>query len=503
MTERGRPQTTTRQTPLTRTDLGAILILTALAAALRAPGLAPDSLWIDDAWVAYAHRASWAEITEIGLSAPGFSASLKVLFSIVGFGEVRAQLLPFAAGIAAPALVFWVLRHRVRTGVGLAAAGWMLLVPVHVEYSTRVKQYTIEVVLALLIVHFAWRVLEEPTDNRRWRPLAIVSTIAVLVSFPLASIAGSACAVTALVHLWRHRRISPSLVWLAVPAVTTVTWFTIVIRHRQYGSLRRFWEAFYIQTDAGVLVSVESLLGRVKDLFEQVSPLPATASVVLVAIAVLAAARRRPTHVAITTLPLATAVVLAVLERAPLGGGRTDLYLLAGLILTTAIGVEEALLRADTSVPMRYARPAIGVGVAGALALGAWQFEQPAYPREAISSLVDELAMRREPSDAVLVYHNAKWAFATYSDLDVEVHPTSGPYDVVFPDPQVVRQRFPFDDERLLRSVNEASELGNRVWLIGSHFSSTWNATVAAMEGTGRTVVITLERSGARLLLFE
>ncbi len=496
MTQAARDSTPPRWRAADRSVVIQIVALTVVATALRAPGLAPSSLWIDDAWVAYAHRAGWAEITEIGLSAPGFSALLKAWFSLVGFSEITAQMLPFIAGVAAPALTFWILRSRVRAAVAISAAGWMVLAPVHVEYSTRVKQYSIEVIVALVMVHLAWKLVDEPSDLRRWRQLSLVSTVAVVFSFPLASVAAAACAVPLAIHLWRVRRVDLRLAWLVVPATVTAGWFVIVIRHRQYPDLRRFWQPFFVRTDAG-LGSPSPGPVRTR------APLPATLSVVVVSVAVAVLAWRRPALFAITGLPLLAALILAIAERAPLGGGRTDLYLLGGLILATAIGANEGI---SLIVKVEHGRLVTGglalLSVAAAL-LGLARYDVPSYPKEDIRPLVADLDERREPTDVVLVYHNAKWAFATYTDLGVEVRPVSGPYDLVFDDPQVLRQIYPSTEERLQHSVEEANDLGRRIWLIGCHFEPSWGQTVEALEGTGRSISFSLDRPGARLMLFE
>ena len=319
----------------TRGDVVVVVPLVAVAIGLRAPGLGPSSLWIDDAWVAFAHRAGYADLTEIGLSAPGFSLLLKIWFEIVGFTEVSAQVVPFAAAIVAPPLAYVILRYRVGAAVALAGASWLLLAPVHVEYSTRVKQYSTEVVLALLLVHLSWRLVDEPTERRTWRRLALLSTVAVLISFPLASVAGAGCLVAAFVGLRRTGKLDTMFLWLVVPTLTTAAWFVIVIRHRQYPGLRAFWEPHYIQTDAGIRIAVESALDRVREFLEQTSPLPVVPSAIIVALGFVLVLHRRPPLFVVTALPLAAAVttedsVLEISDHLPAEAAEAILELAVG-----------------------------------------------------------------------------------------------------------------------------------------------------------------------------
>jgi hypothetical protein len=488
----------------TRWDVVVVVALVAVGIGLRAPGLGPSSLWIDDAWVAFAHRAGYGDLTEIGLSAPGFSLLLKIWFEIVGFTEVSAQVVPFAAAIVAPPLAYVILRYRVGAAVALAGASWLLLAPVHVEYSTRVKQYSTEVVLALLLVHLSWRLVDEPTERRTWRRLALLSTVAVLISFPLASVAGAGCLVAAFVGLRRTGKLDTMLLWLVVPTLTTAAWFVIVIRHRQYPGLQAFWEPHYIQTDAGIRIAVESALDRAREFLEQTSPLPVVPSAIIVALGFVLVLHRRPPLFVVTALPLAAAVTLAALDRAPLGGGRTDLYLLAGTVIAVAVGIDHGVTLTMTAAP----DPRLVMAVVASLALiGAVtafaRHDVPSYPQEDIRPLVNELQDRRRPGDAVLVYHAGKWAFATYADVGVTVRPVSAPYDVVFDDPLIVRQINPSTERRLERSINQADAAGDRLWLIGSHFSTSWERTLAALGAAGLVVVETWERPGAALVLLE
>jgi len=471
--------------------------LLAAAAGTRMPGLGPEALWIDDAWVAYAHRASWSNITEIGLSAPGLSVMLKLWFGLVGFGELRAQLIPFLAGITAPPLAYAVVRSRAGRLSAMIAGGWLLFTPIHIEYSVRVKQYSIEVLLALVIVHLTWRLLEEPVRTERWRQLAVISSAAVLVSFPLASIAGAGCAVAGLAAIARDRRLSRHSGWLTLPAATTVAWLAIVIRHRQYDGLQWFWRAQFIQTDAGLRVTAESAAVRTKDMFEFVSPISPVLMMTLCAGALAWLHWRKPLHALVVSLPLLAAVGLAAAQTAPLGGGRTDLYLLAGLVLGSSIALDDITTR----------WPHIGVRVAAAVAsvgllwagLG---YQHPEYPIEDVPTVLAALEAARQETDTIFVYHEAKWAVATYSDFDVTVRPISNPYDVVFDDPSIFRQRFPFSPERIAEDVASV-DTDERVWLIGSHLSSSWHDTIEAFLYAGWGVVAQTDARGAALLLLE
>jgi hypothetical protein len=490
------PEPPTRRPSRTEQISGATALLVA-AIVLRAPVLGADTLWFDDAWVAYAHRARWSDITEIALSAPGFSALLKVWFGIVGFGSTRAQLIPFAAAVAAPPLAYLLLRRRVGPVPALAGAAWILFSPVHLVYSGRVKQYSLELVLALLVVHTSWRVLENPDDRRAWRDLAIVTTIAVGVSFPMALVAAPACAVPLLVRWWERRRIEPSQLWLLVPLLTTVAWYVIAIRHRQYPNLIAYWQDEYVQTDAGLRIAAESFLGRIADVAGFLAPGPYGLTVIVVGALIAVAARSRPLHTAVVALTLAAAAGLAFVHRAPLGGGRTDIYLLGGLVMITAVGFDTVLGRG------RGARTAAASLLAIVVVVAAVTVERPTYPDQRATHLIAEIEQRRQPGDAVLVYHNAKYAWMAYTDVEITVIPRWAPYGIRFEEPDIIQQSFPPNAAAIPGVLDRLAGVDERLWLIGTDLRWSWQATLDMLTENGWTIVEHPEAGPGRMVLFE
>ena len=87
--------------------------LLVLSVALRIQGLAPTSLYRDDAWSMLVTRMhGLGEIRLVMMTAPGFELVLKMLGAIFGNSSLAAQAPAWIAGIALAPLSFVVAESR-------------------------------------------------------------------------------------------------------------------------------------------------------------------------------------------------------------------------------------------------------------------------------------------------------------------------------------------------------------------------------------------------------
>ena len=149
-------------------DAAVLLRVTVATIAPRAGEFSPMSLFVDDQWVAYIHRAGFGDSAQVGLTSVGFVAGLKAWFLAVGFSETSAQLPAFVIGCVTPGLLYLVVRRWIGWPFGLLAAGLLTANQLHITYSYHVKQYTLEVLAGVIIFHLAWRWMEAPTRRRLW-----------------------------------------------------------------------------------------------------------------------------------------------------------------------------------------------------------------------------------------------------------------------------------------------------------------------------------------------
>src|SRR5215470_587313 len=238
----------------TRADVAWCIGLTLLGALLRARALSPPSLWRDDAWQALVVRVdSWGDVARMGQSAPGFSVLLKLWLSLTGFSSIAAQALPFAAGVAAAPLAYLVARRIGLDTAGAAAAGITLAVSRrHAIFSTRVKPFTLDADVTLLLIYLGFLVLARPGRVSRWAMLVGVGMFAAVLSASTLPVV-LATAMVALVAAVR-RGCGAALAGAALCTLTLFVgvWWAVWLRTEASNPwLREFWADSFMPLDRG------------------------------------------------------------------------------------------------------------------------------------------------------------------------------------------------------------------------------------------------------------
>jgi hypothetical protein len=449
---------------LTVWDFAAAVIVVACAAWLRHRQLGPASLWLDDAWPALVIKTPWRDVTTVGLTAPGFAAFLKVWLHFTGFTATKAQSLAFVFGIAAPALLgLLCVSRRIGRPAALVATALLLTSPAHIVYSARVKQYTLDSTLVIILLWLTWRALEEPADARRWFVLAFGAAVATAMSSGLVPVVGGALltaivAVRAVEVRARRRAYTAVGLYLAFAAV----WWKVALQPRLGSALRHYWQAFYISSSnpGGVPGGLRSVAVRLAHGF---SDFPSTITFIVFVAAAVVVVRTRPTLSILLLTPLLAAVVLALFSIAPIGTGRTDLYLYPVFALLIGVAVSEISKRQWW-----------GVYVALALVIGSVALARAPsmYPQEDMRQAVAVLNAHMEPDDTVMVYPGGRYAFALYTPWPVSVFAskaqTNG-FDVRIHHPHTDILGSYGSQEDYNTAVERITKGAARVWFIGSH----------------------------------
>jgi len=394
-----------------------VLGLVGLAVVLRAGALGPPSLWVDDAWVALATKTHGLhELLLASQTAPGFSLLTKGWLALVGFSEINAQLLPFAFGILLPVVAYLAVRTRGVGRLGAGAGAFALVVsPILVTESTRVKQFTLDAVCSLVLLVLAWGLLDDIRSAKRWWLLSLAGIAALFLSSPSAVILAAGIGA-GLVRLSREGRseLRRAFAPVATASVFTATWWWLVIRPVGNDALRQFWHDRFFVFDEGACKAIRRahLIGS--KFFQNAVPLPRYAGAALAVAAFVLVFRRSRFLGLLLTGPFFVAVVLATLRYAPLGTGRTDAYLYPAIAIAIAVAVD--------SLGTAATRTAL---VAGLVVLGAWTLVATArgdhaYPKEDVRSLVSKAERVVTPKDALLVYHDTNFAFALYTSWPIE-----------------------------------------------------------------------------------
>ncbi len=177
-----------RLKPLTKTDFAWwSLIIIGIILRLR-QYLANRSFWADEASLAF----NLVTRTFSGLTQPldyhqgapvGFLFIEKLSIITLGNNEYAMRLFPLLSGI----LAIFLLYYLAKTYIGLSglfallafSVGWNLI-----YYSSELKQYSSDVMIALLLIYLASRCIREEADVRDFLLLGAGGAVAIWVSHP-------------------------------------------------------------------------------------------------------------------------------------------------------------------------------------------------------------------------------------------------------------------------------------------------------------------------------
>jgi hypothetical protein len=406
--------------------------LTVVAIALRAPGIATRSLWLDEAWRANVALASswaafWAEVLGGGQveapMPPGYAFLLRVIGLVCGRSPAALRMSSLVASVAAVPLAFLLGKRVYGALAGVAAAVCFACYPVAVTFGRELKPYALDVLVVLVLFLLAARVVAR-RDHRSWALLAISAALAPGLSYP-AVLVLPGIAVGLLAVCRDRRDLGRWTVAQAFAAAAIVAWYVLVIAAQRARPINTtYWAASFPEFGRdGVAMVAEAgaellafAIGTPRWLF---------------AIALMIGAVRAPRWFLLAGGGVvATVLAAGFLHIYPLSGGRTSLFLLP-LLYVTIGGAATAYVDTGSGLFWRSRRdpyvrgPALrALGAAGASALLALPFAGAHYPGtglvyEETAPLVARLEAERKPNERVYVYYGAVPAFRFYHpDLD-------------------------------------------------------------------------------------
>lgn len=160
-----------------------IWLIIFLALILRLVNL-NQSLWFDEAInVVYASSTDfWWFVTKYPIGdfhPPGWFAILWVWGHIFGFSEIAVRLPPLILGVFTIGVTFLLGKELFNRRVGLLAALFLTIAPLHVYYSQEARMYALSAFSATLSFYF----LNKTIQRKKWSSLGfIISLVLVLYS---------------------------------------------------------------------------------------------------------------------------------------------------------------------------------------------------------------------------------------------------------------------------------------------------------------------------------
>ena len=393
-----------------RADVACLAVLVGVALVVRVPGLSSLGLYRDDAWPMLATRTDVRRALRIGVTTPGFELFVRA-WGGISSATMWVQIPALTASLVSVILAFHLAR---RLGCGRAAAmaggGVMALAPMALLYATRVKPYAFDALSSLLLMLAALSVVDRPTV-RRWAGLLLLAVATPLFSASVLAVGLSTLAWASWRTWWPSAgRAGHRLAAVALPIgyAAVMGMYAIVVLSTVPPSLRRYWVGHYVEgLDSAVFVLEQFAAG--------VFFTRGFTGVLLLAALAAGLWWARPAMAPLLLGPVALAFGLAVVGRAPFGGGRTDVYLYPCVALALALVLQKVLGGDRRS----FDRGAHAV-VAGALLVFAAASIRPfalrnPYPGADMAELTAAVRRQAAPGDAIVVAPFGRYAYALYS----------------------------------------------------------------------------------------
>ena len=348
-------------------DLVAFFALLAFASTIRATGFTRFDLWYDDAWSASPAKASFSQALHMGVAAPGYSLLQRSWIRLDPNSTSWAQVPAFVFGIVGILAIFALVRMlRFSRFMTYLTTGLVVLSPIAVTYSTRVKEYAADFILGCLLLVLAERVRRAPT-RRTLTQLGIVTVLCVACSLSTVIVAAAIWSVVLFIAYAEEttRRlclvatgvvaaISGAVVLTAsraIPHVLNVNWRRrgFLVDYRTFHGFRHTVLQIFSGLGHGLL-GIPTYLSSGTTL-QNLSTV-ALAVAIFLALAfgafwtVRSTLATRMVHPALAAgLTLFFASLAAFADRIPLGDGRTDEVLFPALLVLIASALTAMLRR--------------------------------------------------------------------------------------------------------------------------------------------------------------
>jgi hypothetical protein len=344
--------------------------------------------------------------------------------------EYALRALPFAAAAALPLLVWLVGRRLLGEGGAVMAAAITAICPLVLQYARQVKPYTVDAVVALVLLWLGLNWLDAPAEGRHARRLGAAGIVVPWISIPgvFALVAVLAAAVTMppprrpstrllllLATVW-GASLALAYLWIYRPAADDVYmqqfWQASLLSLGSPGFFARLWQGIrelFWQTFVGGTTEP----GAARLLDELADP----GAVALLGVWLFGISRTAADvghrRWALVVGPLAVALVASCVGKYPIAA-RTMLFVVPALALGAAAG----WLAVVGGVAPRL-RPAVAL-LTGACLLGPplvldryLVMNRLAF--EDVSDAVQEYGQRHAPGESIYVFAAAlpAWTFYT------------------------------------------------------------------------------------------
>ncbi len=487
--------------------------IVAVGTAMRVPGLTSLGLWRDDAWAVMSTRVGFGTAWHMWSTNPGFGLFERTFVLIGPHDTWWAQLPEFVCGVAAMPAMYALCRYmRLGRLVALLGAFVIGISPVTTIYSTRVKEYAVDLLLTVLLLAAAEAARRNPA-LRQLLVLAISSFVAFFISASEITVVIAAWLALGITGLAKRDDLVRILAVGGATAAACALVLLVFFRHLP-PVLANSFDGYYIAHSSArtlVLSTYDTWWNAFSRLFGLSTPslgLHVVVTLGLVGLAVLGAVRNPPMRCAAFALLLA--LVFSAAHIAPIGLGRIEVYLYPAVILLWAAGLTR-LARAIGDVLSTSTRRTAWVVAFAALTAVAVPVSihrivtAPRYPGTDVQALAAYIRQHEQPGDHVFASELMRYSWALY---ETQPRIEFGPYwsvgwTVISTDPHtfIVPSEY-FEGQS--RPAQWAAEMSRyrRLWFVWTN-PRNLTPSYAALVADGWRHVLTVHASYASLYLME
>lgn len=455
-----------------------------------------EALWYDELALARnLVERSFHELVTLPLdyaqvAPPGFLLLEKLAITVLGNNEYALRLFPLLCALASLPLVAEVARRMLLTGAAFIAVMMFSLSPTIIGFGSQVKQYSTDVAAALLMTTLTLRWWEGRNSRdgavSAATLLGMLGCVAVWFSQAAVLVLGGLSLALLLGTVLQRERATLrnvaliTIIW-GTGMVGAVIWALQNASPATHAYMHEYWAEGFMPLPPWSGDEAVWLWRTLRSfLYRQLRyPFPAV-GVILTALGAVILVKRRQWFAFVVIAPLGVALLASAAQLYPVGE-RVSLFLLPGILVLMAEGVDRVRHTASA-----YWLPLGATVFALAAATSVYTLYRyfPLYPKKEIKDVLAYVQTRRQPHDAVYVYHNAWHAVAYY-----------GPrYGLLSQD--VVLGFCPGSDSR--RLIDELDQFRGRprLWLIISHAVGPYREREAMLSylasiGTQRDSIVT------------
>ncbi len=195
-----------------------------------------------------------------------FLWALRSIHVAIGDSEFYFRLIPLIAGLCALTLYYFLACKTLNSRYGIIASTWLFAVAFNVIlYSTITKQYSLDILIATILIYAFYPVVTKPLQHRSILFLTTISVTAIFISFPAIFILGGI--IVGLFVNFRKTDKRFTILFTGIIFLSFIILYTFVMKKQvqpnifEHSFAPHTFDLWYLNA---ILVPVDGILGRIR-----------------------------------------------------------------------------------------------------------------------------------------------------------------------------------------------------------------------------------------------